>query len=62
MNADPLRELAAALRGAEILGGCDECDAYQTMKADPDCSSLVHLHVHHDDWCPFLTRIEAKWS
>jgi hypothetical protein len=45
------------MNGAKVYGGCDECNAYQTVKANPDFPSLVHLHVHHDDWCPFLARI-----
>jgi hypothetical protein len=56
-TSGPLHELVAALAGAKVYGGCDECNAYQTVKADPDFPSLVHLYVHHDDWCPFLARI-----
>jgi hypothetical protein len=53
--------LAAALApldGARILGGCDDCDAYQTP---------VHigrgawvLQVFHDGWCPTLRRMRAQ--
>lgn len=40
------------LDGARIPGGCDHCDAYQTVEA-------VHpgvwiIHVSHDAWCPAL--------
>jgi hypothetical protein len=59
-TGETLRELAVALRGAEIPGGCDECNANQTLKKDPDFPSLFHLHIHHDDWWPFLARIEAR--
>jgi hypothetical protein len=57
MTAEPLRELLAKMNGAKVYGGCDECDAYQTMEADPDLPHVFHLRIHHDDWCPFLARI-----
>jgi hypothetical protein len=31
MPDDSLRNMARQLAGAQIPGGCDECDAYQTM-------------------------------
>jgi hypothetical protein len=48
------------LNGAKILGGCDHCDAYQTMAEDPDFPGLFHLRIHHDNWCPFLAHIEKR--
>jgi hypothetical protein len=59
MNAaEMLRELTRRLRGRRVLGGCDECNAYQTM--DEDAFGIFHIRVHHDDWCPFLARIEVN--
>ena len=41
-----------------IPGGCDRCDAYQTVgEVSPGVWSLV---VHHDDWCPFPRSREAR--
>ena len=35
-----------------IPGGCEMCDAFQTIE-ELD-GGLYSLIVHHDDWCPFL--------
>jgi len=43
-----------------LPGGCDRCDAYQTMTADPVHEGIFHLAIHHDDWCPFLRSREGK--
>jgi hypothetical protein len=40
------------LDGAEIPGGCDHCDAYQTVK--PSGAGVWAITVHHDDWCPVV--------
>jgi hypothetical protein len=56
----PLREMARQLRGQRVPGGCDECNAYQTMEEDPDHPAIFHLRIHHDDWCPFLARMEVN--
>jgi hypothetical protein len=56
----PLRDLAAKLKGAKILGGCEYCNAYQTIKEDPDFPAIVHLYIHHDEWCPFLARMQRS--
>jgi len=39
-----------------IRGGCDRCDAFQTMKPDPDPdhAGIFYLEVHHDPECSFL--------
>jgi len=58
MNAaEMLRELTRRLRGRRVLGGCDVCNAYQTIEKDADLPGYSHIRVHHDDWCPFLARI-----
>jgi hypothetical protein len=45
-----IRQLNASLDGAEIPGGCDRCDAYQT--ADVDTHGIRRIRVHHGTWCP----------
>jgi hypothetical protein len=55
---DNLRAMVNQLGAARIPGGCDHCDAYQTMDKDPDHPRIFHLRIHHDDWCPFLARVE----
>jgi hypothetical protein len=49
----------AALDGARIAGGCDHCDAYQTVHANYWGPNAHRLSIHHDDWCPFLASLEA---
>lgn len=35
-----------------IPGGCERCDAFQTLTiTSPGIYGIV---VHHDDWCPAL--------
>lgn len=48
-----ISELFATLTGLRIDGGCDHCDAYQTMRT---VDGVHVITVHHDDWCPFYTR------
>ncbi len=41
-----------ALVGRRVLGGCDDCTAYQTVSR---CADGVYLlTVHHDATCPAL--------
>jgi hypothetical protein len=42
--------------GKETPGGCDDCDAYQTVDRDPEEPLIWNMRVHHDDWCPTLAR------
>jgi hypothetical protein len=35
-------------------GGCDQCNAYQTVEFA--ATGVWLLHVHHDDWCPWFQR------
>ena len=53
-NAPPFRRRLAnmlgALDGARIPGGCDHCDAYQTVQ--PIVAGVWQITVHHDDHCP----------
>lgn len=45
-------ETLGPLEGKKIPGGCDHCDAYQTV--EPVTAGVWTMTVHHDDWCPFL--------
>lgn len=36
--------------GVRTPGGCDHCDAYQTVEQIADVLHIVA--VWHDDWCP----------
>lgn len=47
--SDPLAFLAG-LQGRRIPGGCEDCDAYQTV--DRVAERITELTVHHDDTCP----------
>lgn len=44
-----LNRMAASLDGAQIPGGCDTCNAYQTMR--PVDTGITQITVHHDNWC-----------
>ncbi|MGO4130876.1 hypothetical protein AB4028_00310 [Janibacter sp. RAF20_2_2] len=46
------------MTGQRIPGGCDQCDAYQTVDADQ--APIYRVTVHHDDWCP--TRTATRGS
>lgn len=61
MNADIQSRLTGelgALDGKQIPGGCDYCDAYQTVT--PVVSGVWNITVHHDDDCPFLARMKER--
>jgi hypothetical protein len=36
--------------GVRIPGGCDDCDAYQTVNST--LAPIYRITVHHDDTCP----------
>jgi hypothetical protein len=49
----PLRS-TRGLDGRRIPGGCDDCEAYQTV-----CTSQAptyRITVHHDDTCAWLNQ------
>lgn len=58
-NAQLLAALST-MEGSRIPGGCDHCNAYQTVQRDPDHPRITHLTTHHDDTCPFLARYEGR--
>ena len=58
-RADHLVNLLGPLDGARIPGGCEHCNAYQTVRAVS--AGVWNITVHHDDWCPVLkAATEAK--
>jgi hypothetical protein len=48
-----LQTLFGALAGMRIPGGCDTCEAYQTLESH---EGIHVLTVHHDNGCPTLRR------
>jgi hypothetical protein len=56
--ADPLANVLGAADGAEIPGGCEHCDACQTVRAVSP--GLWEVDVFHDNWCPVLAELEGK--
>lgn len=59
-TARGIREMFDAVADTEgqVPGGCDHCNAHQTLKApDPQYPGLVQMTVHHDDHCPHLAAI-----
>jgi hypothetical protein len=53
-----LANILGPLDSAEVPGGCDHCDAYQTVK--PIEAGIWNITVHHDDDCPVWLRIETR--
>lgn len=53
-----IRRLLASLDGTQIPGGCERCDAYQTMRVG--INGVHHVTVHHDDWCPWLNDTDHQ--
>jgi len=52
-----VNEMIAALDGLRVPGGCDDCDAYQEVRARDGAPNLHTVRVFHDDGCPVLARI-----
>jgi hypothetical protein len=48
-----LDNLFNALAGQELPGGCDDCNAVQTLSEDKAHPGVWHLVIQHDDGCPF---------
>jgi hypothetical protein len=44
-----ISEIFDGMAGQRIPGGCDACDAYQTMG---ERDGIFIITVHHDSWCP----------
>lgn len=48
------RQAFEHLADQRLPGGCDDCDAYQTVTRAG--GGLYVLTVHHDHTCPWLNR------
>jgi len=46
------------LDGAEIPGGCDTCNAHQTVH--PVLAGVWQITINHDPWCPVLAAHERN--
>jgi hypothetical protein len=53
-----LEDLFSQIEDEPIPGGCDRCDAFQTLDVIED--GVYVLTVHHDDWCPVLRAMKAE--
>jgi hypothetical protein len=71
MTGHPVSEMIAPFVGKQIPGGCEHCDAYQTVKRAGDHFADVAginydlkdcwvVNVHHDDWCPWWIRHQNR--
>jgi hypothetical protein len=49
--------LLTGFDGLHIPGGCQDCDAYQTV--DSSQAPIYRITVHHDDTCPWLKAWRA---
>ncbi len=45
-------DLFSQVEDQPIPGGCDACNAFQTVTTID--TGIHSLTVHHDDWCPLL--------
>ena len=52
-----LDTIAASIGDQRIPGGCDDCDAFQTLTKQSD--SIFSVTVHHDATCPWLASRES---
>ena len=50
------RSALDAMTGHRMPGGCDDCDAYQTMTRGSE--GLYELLVHHDHTCPYYRGLK----
>jgi len=51
-----ISDLLASLVGKRIEGGCERCDAYQTVEPDEWGARVT---IHHDQWCFAQRRFDA---
>lgn len=56
-NRNPL-DFLNALDGARIPGGCEDCDAEQTV--DATAAPIYQVTVHHDNTCPAYRAIQEE--
>ena len=50
-----LDTLAGQLANQRVLGGCPDCDAYQTF--GKEATGVYAVRVHHDVGCPWLQGV-----
>jgi hypothetical protein len=55
---NPVNQLIEQFVGLEIYGGCESCDAYQTVTARGP--GVFVLTVHHDERCPQQKSREGR--
>jgi len=55
-----LDDILGHVQDEPIPGGCDRCDAYQTMTVV--APGVYAITVHHDDTCPFLRSRNAEMN
>ncbi len=48
----------ARLESLRIPGGCEDCDAYQTV--DASHAPIYRVTVHHDETCPNYRRMTVS--
>lgn len=51
-------EFLDRLDGQRIPGGCEDCDAYQTV--DTTQPPIYRITVHHDDTCPTYQAMQEQ--
>lgn len=59
MTRQPIVDSPSALEhltGRRLPGGCDDCDAYQTVRRVE--GRFYVLTVHHDETCPQLRAMQ----
>jgi hypothetical protein len=54
-----IASILAPLIGSEVPGGCDTCDAIQTVQR-LDCGRVYRLTVAHDWSCPTLRAMRKR--
>lgn len=60
LQRNPVHELLDSFIGVEIDGGCDDCNAYQTIER---LAMGVYInHIHHDDTCGWWIQYQAATS
>lgn len=65
MTGNDVTHMLDGFIGQQIPGGCEHCDAYQTIERWPDIpagdgAGAFQLHVFHDDGCPTLQRHQNR--
>ena len=52
------RDVLGAIDGLRVAGGCEHCDAYQTV--EPAFEGVWIFIIHHEDECPFWIDFQKK--